>query len=70
MEQCTNFPRTSAEEANKAPVSVGPDWGGYCEIFGKTGCEEKIRNVEFPGECVHVEPFQSIRCLKGSVRGG
>ena len=41
MEQCTNYPRTSAEEANKAPVSVGPDWGGYCEIFGKTGCEEK-----------------------------
>lgn len=70
MEECVNYPHISAEDVNISPNSVGPDWGGYCQIFGKTNCEGLIRNIEFPGNCMHLEPFQSIRCLKGDAPKG
>jgi len=48
-----------------APESVGPDPGGFCQLFSNSGCRENpVRTLRFPGAAGGLPRFQSIKCFK------
>jgi len=47
-----------------APESVGPDPGGFCQLYSNSGCSgNPVRSLRFPGAAGGLPHFQSIKCF-------
>ena len=60
-----------AGTGNEAPLSIGPDPGGYCVLYEKSDCTgREIVTLKFPGySASQVPSFGGLKCFVGDGAG-